>query len=107
MASWPENFSSSRLLSISLADILSLTAFLGRFPQYVFAQQQTHCHRSNDEKTQLIQNTNHHTVGGVAAAVSKTAAAPIERVKLLIQNQVCSQTCHWQLSLPQPDVSNR
>jgi len=27
-------------------------------------------------------------VGGVAAAVSKTAAAPIERVKLLIQNQV-------------------
>jgi len=30
------------------------------------------------------------TVGGVSAAVSKTAAAPIERVKLLIQNQVCS-----------------
>lgn len=28
-------------------------------------------------------------MGGVAAAVSKTAAAPIERVKLLIQNQVC------------------
>lgn len=28
------------------------------------------------------------TVGGVSAAVSKTAAAPIERVKLLIQNQV-------------------
>lgn len=27
------------------------------------------------------------TVGGVSAAVSKTAAAPIERVKLLIQNQ--------------------
>jgi hypothetical protein len=27
-------------------------------------------------------------VGGVSAAVSKTAAAPIERVKLLIQNQV-------------------
>ena len=27
-------------------------------------------------------------IGGVAAAVSKTAAAPIERVKLLIQNQV-------------------
>ncbi|KAI4378328.1 hypothetical protein MLD38_015819 [Melastoma candidum] len=26
-------------------------------------------------------------VGGVSAAVSKTAAAPIERVKLLIQNQ--------------------
>jgi hypothetical protein len=29
-------------------------------------------------------------VGGVSAAVSKTAAAPIERVKLLIQNQVCA-----------------
>jgi hypothetical protein len=29
-------------------------------------------------------------MGGVSAAVSKTAAAPIERVKLLIQNQVRS-----------------
>lgn len=27
-------------------------------------------------------------MGGVSAAVSKTAAAPIERVKLLMQNQV-------------------
>ena len=27
-------------------------------------------------------------MGGISAAVSKTAAAPIERVKLLIQNQV-------------------
>lgn len=26
-------------------------------------------------------------MGGVSAAVSKTAAAPIERVKLLVQNQ--------------------
>jgi len=26
-------------------------------------------------------------MGGVAAAVSKTAAAPIERIKLLVQNQ--------------------
>lgn len=32
------------------------------------------------------------TVGGVSAAVSKTAAAPIERIKLLIQNQVSSHT---------------
>lgn len=32
-------------------------------------------------------------MGGVSAAVSKTAAAPIERVKLLIQNQV-STHCH-------------
>lgn len=31
-------------------------------------------------------------MGGVSAAVSKTAAAPIERVKLLIQNQVGSGT---------------
>lgn len=30
------------------------------------------------------------TVGGVSAAVSKTAAAPIERIKLLVQNQVCT-----------------
>ncbi len=29
-------------------------------------------------------------LSGVAAAVSKTAAAPIERVKLLVQNQVKS-----------------
>jgi hypothetical protein len=32
-------------------------------------------------------------MGGVAAAVSKTAAAPIERVKLLIQNQVRDGRC--------------
>lgn len=32
-------------------------------------------------------------MGGVSAAVSKTAAAPIERVKLLIQNQV--QSLHF------------
>ena len=31
-------------------------------------------------------------MGGVSAAVSKTAAAPIERVKLLIQNQVRGDT---------------
>lgn len=30
-------------------------------------------------------------MGGVSAAVSKTAAAPIERIKLLVQNQV---RCH-------------
>jgi len=33
-------------------------------------------------------------MGGIAAAVSKTAAAPIERVKLLIQNQVRRQRAH-------------
>jgi hypothetical protein len=36
----------------------------------------------------LQSNTNNPLVGGVSAAVSKTAAAPIERIKLLIQNQV-------------------
>lgn len=38
-------------------------------------------------------------MGGVSAAVSKTAAAPIERVKLLIQNQVRyeSRRIQWEL----------
>eukprot|EP01122_Echinamoeba_exundans_P004377 TRINITY_DN14410_c0_g1_i1.p1 TRINITY_DN14410_c0_g1~~TRINITY_DN14410_c0_g1_i1.p1 ORF type:complete len:137 (-),score=15.09 TRINITY_DN14410_c0_g1_i1:134-520(-) len=46
-------------------------------------------------------------MGGVSAAVSKTAAAPIERVKLLIQNQVRAAlsfyhqcTCLWQFYSP-------
>lgn len=39
---------------------------------------------NNNNDPILIQSI----VGGVSAAVSKTAAAPIERVKLLIQNQV-------------------
>jgi solute carrier family 25 (adenine nucleotide translocator) protein 4/5/6/31 len=29
----------------------------------------------------------HFTLGGVSAAVSKSASAPIERIKLLLQNQ--------------------
>jgi hypothetical protein len=33
-------------------------------------------------------------MGGVSAAVSKTAAAPIERVKLLVQNQVRLHHCN-------------
>lgn len=37
-------------------------------------------------------------VGGVSAAVSKTAAAPIERVKLLIQNQVTKEPLLYYLS---------
>jgi hypothetical protein len=36
-------------------------------------------------KTELHLLTS--TVGGVSAAISKTGAAPIERVKLLMQNQ--------------------
>ena len=39
------------------------------------------------------------TVGGVSAAVSKTAAAPIERVKLLIQNQVSRKVFHGEQRL--------
>jgi len=39
-------------------------------------------------------------VGGVSAAVSKTAAAPIERVKLLIQNQVYLNPFHNFFHLP-------
>lgn len=31
-------------------------------------------------------------VGGVSAAISKTAVAPIERVKLLLQNQDASKS---------------
>lgn len=38
-------------------------------------------------------------MGGVSAAVSKTAAAPIERVKLLIQNQVRSRLASLQCLL--------
>ena len=38
-------------------------------------------------------------MGGVSAAVSKTAAAPIERIKLLVQNQVRSNNY---LILPLP-----
>jgi len=41
------------------------------------------CGKKNDLTSFLID----FTMGGVSAAVSKTAAAPIERVKLLIQNQ--------------------
>lgn len=39
--------------------------------------------------------------GGIAAAISKTAVAPIERVKLLLQVTLkrilckCWQYCHW------------
>jgi hypothetical protein len=46
-------------------------------------------------------------VGGVSAAVSKTAAAPIERVKLLIQNQVSSSlTGKISSSLGDTDLSS-
>ena len=38
-----------------------------------------------DKKLGFAEN---FMLSGVAAGVSKTAAAPIERVKLLVQNQV-------------------
>ena len=39
----------------------------------------------SDKKLGFAEN---FMLSGVAAGVSKTAAAPIERVKLLVQNQV-------------------
>jgi len=39
------------------------------------------------KKVQKLSFVEDFLVGGVAAAVSKTAAAPIERIKLLVQNQ--------------------
>lgn len=44
-----------------------------------------------DESHAWRRLTLRSVVGGVSAAVSKTAAAPIERVKLLIQNQVSNK----------------
>ena len=38
----------------------------------------------NEKKLGFVEN---FMLAGVAAGVSKTAAAPIERVKLLVQNQ--------------------
>ena len=43
-----------------------------------------------DKKLGFFEN---FMLSGVAAGVSKTAAAPIERVKLLVQNQVSNLHC--------------
>ena len=43
-----------------------------------------------DKKLGFAEN---FMLSGVAAGVSKTAAAPIERVKLLVQNQVSDLFC--------------
>ena len=43
----------------------------------------------SDKKLGFAEN---FMLSGVAAGVSKTAAAPIERVKLLVQNQVLRLT---------------
>ncbi len=47
------------------------------------------------EKGSLMGFAIDFMMGGVSAAVSKTAAAPIERVKLLIQNQVSIYLCFF------------
>ena len=39
-------------------------------------------------KTQRLGFTENFLISGCSAAISKTSAAPIERVKLLLQNQV-------------------
>ncbi|TDL26115.1 ATP:ADP antiporter [Rickenella mellea] len=44
---------------------------------------------SEKTKTTPKEFAENFLMGGVAAAISKTCAAPIERVKLLVQNQVC------------------
>ena len=44
----------------------------------------------SDKKLGFAEN---FLLSGVAAGVSKTAAAPIERVKLLVQNQVSNLYC--------------
>lgn len=44
--------------------------------------------QQNKKESETIKAITNFLAGGVAAAVSKTAAAPIERVKLLLQNQV-------------------
>lgn len=43
--------------------------------------------QQNKKESETIKAITNFLAGGVAAAVSKTAAAPIERVKLLLQNQ--------------------
>jgi Mitochondrial carrier protein len=42
---------------------------------------------SGGKKTQKLGFVEDFLLGGVAAGISKTASAPIERIKLLVQNQ--------------------
>lgn len=44
--------------------------------------------QQNKKDSETLKAVTNFLAGGVAAAVSKTVAAPIERVKLLLQNQV-------------------
>ncbi len=57
-------------------------------------------HKKNDVSAFLID----FMMGGVSAAVSKTAAAPIERVKLLIQNQVKTPLTFFFFNLSFPSL---
>ena len=41
-------------------------------------------------KTSTLEFVRNFTVGGISAAISKTMIAPIERVKLILQNQDAS-----------------
>jgi len=43
--------------------------------------------QQNKKESETLKAVTNFLAGGVAAAVSKTAAAPIERIKLLLQNQ--------------------
>ena len=44
--------------------------------------------KGSSSKTQRLGFTENFLISGCSAAISKTSAAPIERVKLLLQNQV-------------------
>ncbi|KAH1276954.1 hypothetical protein KXW98_001334 [Aspergillus fumigatus] len=67
----------SRSLGELLADRIFTTGIRRRLPH----------HQSATMASFYRAFTDSFAVGGVSAAVSKTAAAPIERIKLLVQNQ--------------------
>merc|ERR1711916_201607 len=68
------------LLMFKLSNFASLPATATASPVYVAAA-------SGDKPKKKLNAVEDFLLGGVAAAVSKTIAAPIERVKLLLQNQ--------------------
>lgn len=80
--------------------VCSILGFHGRFLEYVsitvprlqiftcFLFGQVLCYGTASGIDRSENFTDIEIVGGISAAVAKTAAAPIERVKLLLQNQV-------------------
>merc|ERR1712065_115833 len=68
------------LLMFKLSNFASLPATATASPVYVAAA-------SGEKPKKKLNAVEDFLLGGVAAAVSKTIAAPIERVKLLLQNQ--------------------